>query len=186
MMFNRTCASNRKISFNQILFLLFKACIRAHEQSSWLIQILLMILSFIVQFAVFDDIVIGDYNRRFLLLADQNIESTHSHVLLEVIQFFTNIITSPHLTSHLSPYLCIPSSDSLSCIPHAANGLCVNLQSFPCDNIDVEKQVELAQRLLLAVVGQSIKKHPRQITGVLNVLVLCNVLPSGDDRDYVY
>jgi hypothetical protein len=54
-----------------------------------------------------------------------------------------------HITSHLM----------------TADALCSNLAKFACANIDIEKQLELAQRLLEALIGNSIKKHPRQITG---------------------
>jgi hypothetical protein len=80
-------------------------------------------------------------------------------------------ITSPvlisslprNVTSHIIPS--VTTHFHITSHDIAADSLCSNLARFACDNIDIEKQLELAQRLLEALIGNSIKKHPRQITG---------------------
>ena len=78
-------------------------------------------------------------------------------------------ITSTHIflsSNHLSsPFFSESLFSSSTSHDITADALCSNLARFACDNIDIEKQLELAQRLLEALIGNSIKKHPRQITG---------------------
>jgi hypothetical protein len=48
---------------------------------------------------------------------------------------------------------------------HTADFLSSDLEKMTCDNTDLEKVAELSQRMLDALMGNSMKKHPRQISG---------------------
>ena len=60
-----------------------------------------------------------------------------------------------------------------------ADTLCSDRETQTCDHLDMEAVAELSNRLLNALCGNSMKKHPRQISGKeKNIFTYYNQLKS--------